>query len=52
VAAAAARLRAAHPGARVLSAGMSGDLEAAIGHGSGVVRVGTALVGARRLTSP
>jgi pyridoxal phosphate enzyme (YggS family) len=52
VAAAAARLRAAHPGAAVLSAGMSGDLEAAVRHGSGVVRVGTALLGPRRLTSP
>jgi PLP dependent protein len=51
VAAAAARLRAAHPQATTLSAGMSGDLEAAIRHGSDVVRVGTALVGERRLTS-
>jgi PLP dependent protein len=52
VAAAAALLRAEHPGAATLSAGMSGDLEAAIRHGSDVVRVGTALVGERRLTSP
>ncbi len=52
VAAAAARLRAAFPQARTLSAGMSGDLEVAIRHGSDVVRVGTALVGERRLTSP
>ena len=51
VAAAAARLRAAFPQATTLSAGMSGDLEVAIGHGSGVVRVGTALVGDRRITS-
>ena len=35
-----------------LSAGMSGDLEAAIRHGSDVVRVGTALVGERPITSP
>jgi len=52
VAAAAELLRAAQPGASTLSAGMSGDLEAAIRHGSDVVRVGTALVGERRLTSP
>jgi len=51
VAAAAEGLRAAHPQARTLSAGMSGDLEVAIRHGSDVVRVGTALVGERRLTS-
>jgi PLP dependent protein len=51
IAAAAARLRAAHPAATVLSAGMSGDLEIAIRHGSNEVRVGTALVGERRLTS-
>lgn len=48
---AAEALRVAHPQARTLSAGMSGDLEAAIRHGSDVVRVGTALVGERRLTS-
>jgi PLP dependent protein len=51
VAAAAAELRAAHPDAATLSAGMSGDLEIAIRHGCGVVRVGTALVGERTLTS-
>ncbi len=51
VAAAAGRLRAAFPQARTLSAGMSGDLEVAIGHGSDVVRVGTALVGERPLIS-
>jgi PLP dependent protein len=43
----AERVRAAHPGAATLSAGMSGDLEAAIEHGSTCVRVGTALLGAR-----
>ncbi len=52
VASAADRLRAGHPQARTLSAGMSGDLEVAISHGSDVVRVGTALVGERRITSP
>jgi uncharacterized pyridoxal phosphate-containing UPF0001 family protein len=51
VAAAAAWLRERFPQATVLSAGMSGDLEAAIQHGSGLVRVGTALVGERPITS-
>ncbi|MCU1665540.1 MAG: dependent protein [Pseudonocardiales bacterium] len=51
VAAAAAWLRARFPQASTLSAGMSGDLEVAIRHGSDVVRVGTALVGERRITS-
>jgi PLP dependent protein len=51
VAEAASALRDRFPQATVLSAGMSGDLEAAIRHGSGVVRVGTALVGERPLTS-
>jgi PLP dependent protein len=35
-----------------LSAGMSGDLEAAVKHGSTCVRVGTALLGQRPLTFP
>jgi PLP dependent protein len=35
-----------------LSAGMSDDLEAAVKHGSTCVRVGTALMGPRPLTSP
>jgi pyridoxal phosphate enzyme (YggS family) len=48
---AAQRLRSAHPSATVLSAGMSGDLEIAVRHASGVVRVGTALVGYRPLAS-
>lgn len=43
----AGRIRAAHPQARALSAGMSGDLEAAVRHGSTQVRVGTALLGGR-----
>ncbi len=51
IAAAAAALRAAHPEAPTLSAGMSGDLEVAIRHGCDVVRVGTALVGERTLAS-
>jgi len=36
-----------HPGATWLSAGMSGDLEAAIAHGATHVRVGTAVLGSR-----
>ena len=51
IADAAAALRSAHPAASALSAGMSGDLEIAIRHASGVVRVGTALVGYRPLAS-
>lgn len=43
----AERLRKAHPGATVVSAGMSGDLESAIAHGATHVRIGTALLGAR-----
>lgn len=43
----AADVRADHPGAVVLSAGMSADLEAAIDHGSTCVRVGTSLLGDR-----
>ncbi|SFR21009.1 hypothetical protein SAMN04488564_105420 [Lentzea waywayandensis] len=45
-------LRDHHPTAIGVSAGMSGDLEDAISHGSTCVRVGTALLGGRRLTSP
>ncbi|WP_232662194.1 YggS family pyridoxal phosphate-dependent enzyme [Pseudonocardia sp. TRM90224] len=51
VAKAAEELRAAYPQATTISAGMSNDLEVAIRHGSDVVRVGTALVGERPLTS-
>ena len=40
-------LRARPPRATVLSAGMSGDLEAAIGHGATHVRVGSAVLGPR-----
>lgn len=42
-----ARLRADHPYATVVSAGMSGDLEQAIAAGATHVRVGTALLGRR-----
>jgi pyridoxal phosphate enzyme (YggS family) len=45
----AARVRADHPEAVDLSAGMSGDLEAAVAAGSTIVRVGTALFGDRPL---
>ena len=41
-------VRAAHPGALAISAGMSGDLEDAIAEGATHVRVGTALLGGRR----
>lgn len=44
-------IRAGHPDAGVISAGMSGDLEAAIAHGATLVRVGTALLGTRPLVS-
>ena len=40
-------LRAAHPTATIVSAGMSADLEAAIRHGATHVRIGTALLGPR-----
>lgn len=43
-----ARVRRAHPEATWVSAGMSGDLEAAIRHGATHLRVGTAILGTRR----
>jgi pyridoxal phosphate enzyme (YggS family) len=46
------RVLASHPNAVGLSAGMSDDLEIAVKHGSTCVRVGTALLGPRRLPSP
>ncbi|MGF1664182.1 MAG: YggS family pyridoxal phosphate-dependent enzyme [Kineosporiaceae bacterium] len=46
----AAALRREHPQARWLSAGMSGDLEAAVAHGATHVRVGTAILGSRQVT--
>ncbi len=44
---AAARLRVGYPTATLISAGMSSDLEAAIGFGATHVRVGSALLGSR-----
>jgi pyridoxal phosphate enzyme (YggS family) len=44
----AAVVRAVRPAATVISAGMSGDLEAAIAAGATHVRIGTALLGDRR----
>ncbi|GLZ10611.1 YggS family pyridoxal phosphate enzyme [Actinomadura sp. NBRC 104425] len=44
----AADLRRERPGAAVISAGMSGDLEQAVACGATHVRVGTALLGGRR----
>ncbi len=52
LAALAERVRADHPDAAELSAGMSGDLEEAIAAGATMVRVGTALFGSRPLHSP
>ena len=49
LAALSVRLAAAHPGATTLSAGMSGDLEAAVRHGATHVRIGTSLLGMRNL---
>ncbi|MFN8225196.1 MAG: YggS family pyridoxal phosphate-dependent enzyme [Mycobacterium sp.] len=46
------RVLRGHPEATGLSAGMSSDLEIAVKHGSTCVRVGTALLGRRPLTSP
>lgn len=40
-------LQCDHPGATWISAGMSGDLEAAIRHGATHLRVGTAILGTR-----
>ncbi|MBU2665687.1 YggS family pyridoxal phosphate-dependent enzyme [Actinoplanes bogorensis] len=43
------RLTGTHPGATTISAGMSGDLEAAVRHGATHVRIGTSLLGMRNL---
>ena len=43
----AASVQRAHPQATMISAGMSGDLEAALRHGATHLRVGTALLGDR-----
>lgn len=47
-----ARVQRHHSQRLELSAGMSNDLESAVKHGSTCVRVGTALMGSRPLTSP
>lgn len=51
LAALAGRVRADHPEARDLSAGMSADLEEAVAAGSTLLRVGTAVFGTRPLPS-
>ncbi|HJQ01618.1 MAG TPA: YggS family pyridoxal phosphate-dependent enzyme [Jatrophihabitans sp.] len=43
----AQQVRASHPDAVIVSAGMSGDLEAAVRHGATHLRIGTALLGRR-----
>ncbi|MCO8277333.1 YggS family pyridoxal phosphate-dependent enzyme [Actinoplanes sp. TRM 88003] len=43
------QLAKAHSGATAISAGMSGDLEAAVRHGATHVRIGTSLLGMRNL---
>jgi pyridoxal phosphate enzyme (YggS family) len=43
----AAKVRRDHPGADIVSAGMSGDLEAAVRHGATQVRLGSAVLGYR-----
>jgi uncharacterized pyridoxal phosphate-containing UPF0001 family protein len=43
------QLVAKHPGATAVSAGMSGDLEQAVRHGATHVRIGTSLLGMRKL---
>jgi pyridoxal phosphate enzyme (YggS family) len=47
LATAARRVRAAHPGAGWISAGMSADLEAAVANGATHLRVGSAILGSR-----
>ncbi|GAA1462301.1 YggS family pyridoxal phosphate-dependent enzyme [Williamsia maris] len=46
------RFLVGHPDATEFSAGMSGDLEEAVAHGSTCVRVGTAIMGSRPIVSP
>lgn len=41
-------IQTGHPGATWISAGMSGDLEAAIAHGATHLRVGSAILGSRQ----
>jgi pyridoxal phosphate enzyme (YggS family) len=50
LAAVAADVQRAHPRATVVSAGMSGDLDAAVRHGATHLRIGTALLGHRSPT--
>ncbi|MFG1488153.1 YggS family pyridoxal phosphate-dependent enzyme, partial [Oceanospirillum sp. HFRX-1_2] len=45
-------IKAEHPQLDTLSMGMSGDLEAAIAEGSTMVRIGTAIFGARDYSNP
>lgn len=52
VAAERSRVLHHHPDATGLSTGMSDDMDIAVRHGSTCVRVGTALLGKRPLTSP
>jgi uncharacterized pyridoxal phosphate-containing UPF0001 family protein len=47
LAAVAERVRAAHPDATIVSAGMSGDLEDAVACGATHLRVGSAVLGFR-----
>ena len=49
LAAVSEHLVAKHPGATAVSAGMSGDLEEAVRHGATHVRIGTSLLGMRKL---
>jgi pyridoxal phosphate enzyme (YggS family) len=49
LAAVAAELATQHPGAEVVSAGMSGDLEAAVKYGATHVRIGSSVLGPRPL---
>jgi hypothetical protein len=41
------QLRSEHPSAALVSAGMSGDLEAAVANGATHLRIGSALLGSR-----
>jgi len=47
-----AQLQEQHPGLDTLSMGMSDDMEAAIAEGSTLVRIGTAIFGAREQSDP
>jgi uncharacterized pyridoxal phosphate-containing UPF0001 family protein len=49
LAACSAAVRAVRPAATMISAGMSGDLEEAVVAGATHLRIGTALLGDRRL---